>query len=67
MLIMCQLFLYNLLFLVFFHLYRKLNLQKKTFANGLLAKTVSKNSKKNKKPFADGLLAKLKKNCNTLC
>jgi hypothetical protein len=41
--IIYHLFLYNLLFLVSFHLYRKLNLQKKTFANNLLAKTVSKN------------------------
>jgi hypothetical protein len=37
-LIIYHLFLYNLLFLIFFHLYRKLNLQKKTFANNLLEK-----------------------------
>jgi hypothetical protein len=38
-------------------MYRKLNLQKKSFANSLLAKTISKNSKKIK-TLCYGLLAK---------
>jgi hypothetical protein len=47
MFIIYHMFLYNLLFLVFIRLYGRLNLQKKkNFANSLLAKTVSKNSKK---------------------
>jgi hypothetical protein len=49
-LIIYHLFLYNLLFLVFYHLYRNLNLIF-FFANDLLVKTVSKNKIKNKNPL----------------
>jgi hypothetical protein len=53
-LIICHLLLYNLLFLVIFHLYRKLNLQKKTLLTVYYQKPLPKLKKKLITPFANG-------------